>query len=49
MNHSLGKILETYDTHDYLDERREALEKWGQRLQVILGKHENVVGLEKVG
>jgi integrase len=46
LNHSLGKILETYDTHDFLDERREALEKWSQ---VILGKHENVVELEKVG
>lgn len=46
LNHSLGKILETYDTHDFLDERREALEKWSQ---VILGQHENVVELEKVG
>jgi integrase len=28
LNHSLGKIVETYDQNDYLDERREALERW---------------------
>ena len=48
LNHSLGKIQDTYDTHDYLDERREALEKWSQHVQVIIGKHENVVSMEVV-
>ena len=28
LNHSLGGLLDTYDVHDYLDERRAALEKW---------------------
>lgn len=28
LNHSLGRIVQTYDVGDYLDERREALEKW---------------------
>jgi integrase len=28
LNHSLGRIVQTYDQGDYLDERREALLKW---------------------
>lgn len=28
LNHSLGGMLEIYDVHDYLTERRAALEKW---------------------
>jgi integrase len=28
LNHSLGRIVQTYDVGDYLEERREALEKW---------------------
>ncbi len=28
LNHSLGRIVETYDQNDYLDERREALGRW---------------------
>ncbi len=43
LNHAQGVIEETYDTYDYLDERREALERWSQHVQVILGMHENVV------
>jgi integrase len=47
LNHSLGSIIDVYDQHSYLDERREALEKWSQQVQVILGKHgDNVVRLE---
>jgi integrase len=48
LNHSLGTIIDTYDQHSYLDERREALEFWSQRVQVILGNHENVVIMEGV-
>ena len=28
LNHSLGRIVQTYDLHDYIEERREALERW---------------------
>ena len=37
LNHAQEKIAGTYDLHDYLDEKREALEKWAaylKRLQV---------------
>ncbi len=36
LNHSLGRILHTYDQHDYLDERRAALEKWADALHSIV-------------
>ena len=36
LNHSLGGLVAIYDQHDYLDERRQALEKWS----AVLGKLE---------
>jgi integrase len=33
LNHAQDKIAGTYDVHDYLDEKREALEKWEQHLK----------------
>ena len=46
LNHSLGKILETYDHGDYLEERRVALEKWSKQLSAYLAaeddNHENI-------
>jgi len=33
LNHAQEKIPGTYDTHDYLDEKRDALEKWAAHLQ----------------
>ena len=45
LNHSLGKIDKTYDQHDYLDERREALKLWGDEVQRITGN--NVVQLRR--
>jgi integrase len=36
LNHSTGDIAEVYDRHDYLPEKRVALEKWGEHLQVII-------------
>jgi integrase len=33
VNHKQEKIEGTYDTHDYLDEKREALEKWAAHLE----------------
>jgi len=33
LNHAQEKIPGTYDTHDYLDEKRDALDKWAKHLQ----------------
>lgn len=46
LNHSLGRIVQTYDQGDYLDERREALEKWDAYvLRLIAPERSNVVPL----
>jgi len=37
LNHSLGAIAQIYDQHTYLDERREALQLWANRLRAALG------------
>lgn len=37
LNHAQERIEGTYDTHDYLDEKREALEKWAAHLSAIKG------------
>ncbi len=47
LNHSLGGILKVYDHYDFLKERKEALGKWSQQLQIIIGKQDNVVLLER--
>ena len=36
LNHSTGDIAEVYDRHDYLPEKRAALEKWGEHLRAIV-------------
>lgn len=36
LNHSTGDLAEVYDRHDYLPEKRAALEKWGEHLKAIL-------------
>ena len=33
LNHSLGAMLQIYDQHDFLDERRMALDAWAAKLQ----------------
>jgi len=45
LNHSLGRIVNTYDQHDYLDERRAALLKWSDYVEQLTGS--NVVQLRK--
>jgi integrase len=46
LNHSLGGLVAVYDQHDYLDERRAALEKWANLLvELETGKPQNVVPL----
>ncbi len=43
LNHSIGRIVQTYDHHDYLDERREALEKWANAVDLAVNERDNVV------
>jgi integrase len=38
LNHAQEKIPGTYDVHDYLDEKREALEKWAEHLIEVRNK-----------
>lgn len=46
LNHTLGRIVETYDQGDYLDERREALEKWAELVgRLVRGEEAAVVSL----
>ena len=33
LNHARERIEATYDVHDYIDEKREALEKWARYLK----------------
>jgi len=43
LNHSLGGLIAVYDQHDYLLERRRALELWASHLQAIeSGRNSNV-------
>lgn len=35
LNHALGGLIAVYDQHDYLDERREALESWCSKISVL--------------
>lgn len=36
LNHAQEKIPGTYDTHDYLEEKREALERWAAHLKLLV-------------
>lgn len=48
LNHSLGGLVAVYDQHDYLTERRAALDTWCAFLQACeLGKGWNVVPMKK--
>ena len=48
LNHSLGGLVATYDKHDYLTERRRALEMWAVKLASIEnGEAFNVVMLRR--
>jgi len=44
--HARPGIKGTYDLHDYLDEKREALELWAARLgEIVEPKRDNVIKL----
>jgi integrase len=48
LNHSLGGLVAVYDKHDYLTERRRALDLWVAKLASIeLGESFNVVVLKR--
>lgn len=50
LNHSLGGLVAIYDKHDYLTERRRALELWAAKLASIeSGVAFNVVMLKRTG
>ena len=36
LNHLPEKLIRTYDQHDYMDEKREALTTWTNRLNEII-------------
>lgn len=38
LNHSLGGLIAVYDQHDYIEERRRALELWSERLSSLENK-----------
>ena len=45
LNHSTGDIAEVYDRHDYLPEKRTALEKWGEHLSALTNGQGRIVSL----
>ncbi len=48
LNHSLGGLVAVYDKHDYLTERRRALELWAAKLASLeKGEGFNVVALKR--
>jgi hypothetical protein len=50
LNHSTGDIAEVYDRHDYLPEKRAALDTWAAHLQeIVAGTAANVSPLRRAG
>ncbi len=45
LNHSLGRIEETYDVHTYFDERKKALAKWANTIDRVVNERNNVVAI----
>jgi integrase len=46
LNHSLGKLEEIYGTHTFLEERREALERWADTVELAINPRDNITVLE---
>jgi len=47
LNHSLGRIVATYDRGDYLEQRRDALTRWDAHIAALVeGKTAKVVGIK---
>lgn len=49
LNHSLGAINATYNKNTYIDERREALEKWSAFVYRQVDPQDNIINFKKVG
>ncbi len=49
LNHSLGAINATYNKNSYLDERREALERWNEFVMLQVNPQANVTHIRQVG
>jgi len=50
LNHATGDIAEVYDRHDYLPEKRTALERWGKHLTAIVeGREPTVIPMVRRG
>ena len=48
LNHSLGGLVAVYDKHDYLTERRKALELWSAKIAALeKGEAFNVVPFKR--
>ena len=47
LNHSLGRIMDIYDRHDYLDERRDALQRWADQVDLYVEQPDNVALLDQ--
>ena len=47
LNHSLGKILQTYDKNEMLPERLDALERWGDYVDLLVTDRENITLMKK--
>ncbi len=45
LGHELPKMLRVYDRHDYREEKRDALEKWAERIELIGAGDAKVVPL----
>jgi hypothetical protein len=50
LNHATGDIAEVYYRHDYLREKRIALEKWGKHLSAIIeGNDQRIMPMARHG
>ena len=47
LNHSLDGMDAIYDRHEYLDEKRDALQRWANELRRILGSESSVVSITR--
>jgi integrase len=45
LEHKLPKIMATYNKHEYLDERKDALEQWSDKIEMLV-TNKNVVVLQ---
>ncbi len=49
LNHSLGSINAVYNKNTYINERREALERWEQFLMLQVNPQQNIIPIRQAG